>query len=47
MKVQNDDESKACKAEVADIKAQARKSKLRWLGVGIIIGFIGAHLAGF
>jgi hypothetical protein len=47
MKVQNDNESKACKAEVADIKAQARRSKLRWLGVGIIIGFIGAHLAGF
>lgn len=46
MKTQAIDADKSCKADIATVKAQARKSKLRWFGVGVIIGVIGAHFAG-
>lgn len=32
--------------QVAKIKADARKSKLKWLGIGILIGFIGRGFVG-
>jgi hypothetical protein len=34
------DEKKACTAEVTLVKAQARKSKLKWFGAGFIVGFV-------
>lgn len=48
--VQLVDEQKACKAQVSAVKAAARKSKLKWFGVGYVLGFIsgavGAHAIG-
>ena len=41
---QNADQVKADNAEIANVKAQARKSKLRWLGVGFVTGFIAGHI---
>jgi hypothetical protein len=38
------DQSKACTAQVNLVKAQARKSKLRWFGAGVVVGFIGGLL---
>jgi hypothetical protein len=34
-------------AEIKKVKADARKSKLKWLGIGILIGFVGRGFAGF
>lgn len=33
------DSQNACKAQVADLKAQARKSKLKWFVAGLVAGF--------
>ncbi len=33
-------------AEIKDVKAQARKSKLKWFGIGFLLGLIGGHAAG-
>lgn len=38
---------KACKADIALVNAKARKSKLKWFGAGLIVGFIGRGFAGF
>lgn len=46
LKTQLVDSDKACKAQVADVKAKARKSKLKWFGIGFIAGLIGGHAAG-
>jgi hypothetical protein len=37
------DQDKACKTEIASVKAQARKSKLRWFGAGVIVGIFLGH----
>ena len=37
---------KFCKDEIATIKAQNRKSKMRWFGIGFISGLISAHFMG-
>jgi hypothetical protein len=42
----NADQVEACKAQVADVKAQARKSKLKWFGIGYVAGVISARLLG-
>lgn len=39
-------QDKACKDEITLVKAQARKSKLRWFFVGAIVGAIARNLAG-
>ena len=46
-KVQMVDQAKAYTAEITLVKAQARKSKLKWFGIGVIVGMIGGHIAGF
>jgi hypothetical protein len=33
--------------EVTKLKADARKSKLKWFGIGVVVGFIGRGFAGF
>jgi hypothetical protein len=38
------DQTKECKDEVSTIKAQARKSKFKWFGAGVIVGFIAGHV---
>jgi hypothetical protein len=39
------DQDRACKAQVAALKADARKSKLRWFKLGFLLGFgSGAYL---
>lgn len=43
MKTQAVDADRACKAEVATVKAQARKSKLKWFLTGLITGIIGGR----
>ena len=42
MKVELTDDSKACAANIADVKAKARKSKLHWFEAGVVVGFGGA-----
>ena len=42
----NQDQQKACQAQVAAVKAQARKSKLKWFLAGLVTGFVGARAAG-
>jgi len=37
----------AGKAELGAVKAQCRKSKLKWFGVGVVVGFVGRHFTGF
>lgn len=32
------------KAEIKDVKAQARKGKLKWFFIGLVTGFMGSHL---
>jgi len=36
----------ADKKELSLVKAKARKSKLRWFGAGVVVGFIGRKLVG-
>jgi hypothetical protein len=43
MKIQSQDADKACKTQIADIKAKARKSKLKWFLGGFVLGIIGGH----
>jgi hypothetical protein len=33
--------------ELISVKAQARKSKLKWFGIGFVAGFVGRHFTGF
>lgn len=40
------DQDKSCKAQVADVKAQAKKDEKKWFGRGVIVGFIGGIFAG-
>jgi hypothetical protein len=47
LQVQITDQTKVCQAQVASVKAQARKSKLKWFGVGFVLGVIAGHAAGF
>ncbi len=37
----------ADKAEITAVKAQCRKSKLKWFGIGVVVGFVGRHFTGF
>jgi uncharacterized membrane-anchored protein YhcB (DUF1043 family) len=41
---QNIDQVKADNAEIANVKAQARKSRMKWFGVGYVAGFISGLL---
>jgi hypothetical protein len=41
---QNADQVKADNAEIANVKAQARRSRLKWFGAGVVVGFIGGLL---
>ena len=40
------DADKQCKAQVAEVKAQARKSKSKLFKVGVFVGFLGGLFAG-
>lgn len=40
---QNTDQIQACAVQVKTIKAQARKSKIKWFFAGVITGIIGGH----
>jgi hypothetical protein len=40
------DQDKACKAQVAAVKADANKSKWSWFKRGVIVGFLGGLYAG-
>ena|ERR1019366_7275011 len=40
------DQDKACKAQVAAVKAEANKSKWSWFKRGVIVGFLGGLYAG-
>ena len=35
------DQKKSYEAQISQVKADARKSKARWFGLGVIVGFIG------
>lgn len=41
LQLQLTDQTKQCNVEIAAVKAEARKSKLKWFGAGVIVGFIG------
>lgn len=38
------DETQSCKAQIAVVKAKARKSKFKWFLAGVVTGFIGKKL---
>lgn len=40
------DQVKADKAELASVKASARKSKLNWFKAGLVVGFVGGIFVG-
>lgn len=40
------EDDKVCKDQIAVVKAQARKSKLKWFGAGYILGLVTAHFVG-
>lgn len=40
----NVDQVAACTAEVNTVKAQARKGKLKWFGIGVVVGYLGRVL---
>ena len=40
LQLQLTDQTKACDAKVAAVKAAARKGKLKWFGIGYVSGFI-------
>lgn len=46
LQTQNTDQVKACAAQVKDLKAQARKGKAKWFGIGFISGFLFHFVAG-
>lgn len=46
MKTEAVDADKSCKAEITSVKASARKSKLKWFGIGFLIGLVSAHFIG-
>jgi hypothetical protein len=46
MKVQATDADRSCKADIATLKAQARKSKLKWFGLGVVVGLVSARFLG-
>lgn len=41
LRLENVDEQKVCTAQIAVVKAEARKSKRRWFYAGVIVGFLG------
>lgn len=41
LNVQISDADKACKTQVTALKAEARKSKMKWFGAGVVVGFVG------
>jgi hypothetical protein len=40
------DADKVCKDQIAIVKSQARKSKLKWFSVGYVLGLVTAHFVG-
>jgi len=40
------DNQKVCTAQVNEVKAQARKSKLKWFGIGFVAGFLTREFIG-
>lgn len=38
--------NKTCQDQIATINAKNRKSKLKWFGIGVVIGLVGARFAG-
>lgn len=40
------DDAKVCKAQIASVKADARKSKSKWFKVGVVVGFVGGLFIG-
>lgn len=46
MNVAKNDADKACQANIASVKASARKSKWRWFGIGYVLGLASAHFIG-
>lgn len=43
---QTTDQDNACKAEVASVKADAQKSKMRWFKAGVVVGFVSGLFIG-
>ncbi len=41
----NADQITACSAEVRTVKAEATKGKLKWFGIGVVVGFIGRAMS--
>jgi hypothetical protein len=46
LRTENTDQQKACVAQVSAVKAAARKSKLKWFGIGYVAGFVSARILG-
>jgi hypothetical protein len=44
LRVQITDNQAVCQAQIAVVKAEARRSKRRWFYAGVVVGFIGRQL---
>jgi len=44
LRLQLGDDAKVCSAQIATVKAAARRSKRRWFYAGLVAGFIGRQL---
>jgi multidrug resistance efflux pump len=44
LQLQLTDKDKVCSTQVAAIKAEARKGKLKWFGIGFVSGFVAGHI---
>jgi len=47
LQLQLRDQDKACKTEVAAVKAAARKGKLKWFGIGFVTGYVSGLITKF
>ena len=44
LRLQQVDDAKVCAAQIAVVRAEARKSKRRWFYAGVVVGFVGRQL---
>lgn len=47
LQLQLTDQNKACSTQIAAVKAEARKGKLKWFGIGFVTGYISGLVTKF
>ena len=47
LQLQLQDQNKACTTQIAAVKAEARKGKLKWFGIGFVTGYVSGLITKF